>query len=67
VFKAFQKESRRQGLLQNNFEFSLITDDEKKLDARFLQDYIDGIVEKCPKSTVLFSAIAVSLGSKMPG
>lgn len=64
VFKAFQKESRRQGLLQNNYELSLITDDEKKLDARFLQDYIDGIVEKMPEKYSIVFRYSRVLGLK---
>lgn len=66
VFKAFQKKSRREGLIKNNYEFIDIVDDEKKLDARFLQDYIDGIVDKMPEKYSLVFRYSRELGLKNP-
>lgn len=64
VFKAFQKKSRRESLLKNHYEFAEVTDDEKKLDARFLQDYIDGIVEKMPEKCSIVFRYSRELGLK---
>jgi RNA polymerase sigma-70 factor (ECF subfamily) len=49
VFKNYQRESRRSKLAELNYPFNNITDDEEKLDAIFLREYIDGIVEKLPE------------------
>lgn len=64
VFKAFQKKSRREGLIKNNYEFIDVADDEKKLDARFLQDYIDGIVDKMPEKYSIVFRYSRELGLK---
>jgi len=49
IFKHYQKEKKRAALAQENYEFNETTDDEKKLDALFLKDYINGIVEQLPE------------------
>ena len=48
IYKYYQRESRRSELLRQNYEFSDLTQDEEKLDAMFLQEYINGIVEEMP-------------------
>lgn len=48
IYKYYQRESRRSELLRMNYEFSDLTQDEEKLDALFLQEYINGIVEEMP-------------------
>ena len=49
VYHHYQKEQRRSELARKNFEYETITKDEDKLDARFLQQYIDGMVEELPE------------------
>lgn len=49
IFKHYQKEKKRAALAQENYEFNETTDDEKKLDALFLKDYISGVVEQLPE------------------
>jgi RNA polymerase sigma factor (sigma-70 family) len=48
IYKYYQRENRRSELLRLNYEFSEQTHDEEKLDALFLQEYINGIVEEMP-------------------
>jgi RNA polymerase sigma-70 factor (family 1) len=45
VFKHYQKQQRRSELAKENYQFDELVSDEEKLDARFLQDFINGIVE----------------------
>ncbi|MES2063509.1 MAG: sigma-70 family RNA polymerase sigma factor [Bacteroidota bacterium] len=49
VFKNYRKEHRRSKLAEVNYQFSDICLDEEKLDALFLKEYIDGIVENMPE------------------
>jgi len=49
VFKHYQKETRRAELAKVNYAFEDICLDEQKIDAAFLQDFIDGVVEQMPK------------------
>ena len=49
VFKNYRKEQRRSKLAEMNYNFSDISLDEEKLDALFLKEYIDGVVEKLPE------------------
>lgn len=48
IYKYYQRESRRSELLRLNYEFSELSQDEEKLDALFLEEYINGIVEEMP-------------------
>jgi RNA polymerase sigma-70 factor (family 1) len=48
IYKYYQRESRRSELLRLNYEVNAQTQDEEKLDALFLQEYINGIVEDMP-------------------
>ena len=49
IFKNYQKAQRRRALAEANYEFDEISDDEAKLDALFLKEYINGIVEEMPE------------------
>jgi RNA polymerase sigma-70 factor (family 1) len=49
VFKHYQREHRRAQLASANYTFSAIANDEEVLDALFLKEYIDGIVEQLPE------------------
>jgi len=49
IFKDYQKRQRRKALIEANYEFDEAIDDESKLDALFLKEYIDGIVEEMPE------------------
>ncbi len=53
VFKYHQREQRRAKLAIDNYEFNEISHDEEKLDALFLKEYIDGIVEQLPEKCQL--------------
>lgn len=48
IFKYYQKEKKRTALALEHYEFNEVSDDDKKLDALFLNDYINGIVEQLP-------------------
>ncbi|MFC3199138.1 sigma-70 family RNA polymerase sigma factor [Parapedobacter deserti] len=49
VFKHYQKEQHRQRLVDNRLAYDGASDDESKLDALFLQEYIAGLVEQMPE------------------
>jgi len=53
LFQHFQKEQRRTGLAKENYIFSELSDDDEKLDALFLKEYINGIVEEMPEKCKL--------------
>jgi RNA polymerase sigma-70 factor (ECF subfamily) len=48
IYKYHQRESRRSELLRLHYEFTDLSQDEEKLDALFLEEYINGIVEEMP-------------------
>jgi RNA polymerase sigma-70 factor (ECF subfamily) len=49
IYHYYQKEQRRSELAQRNLNFETVAYTEDKLDARFLQQYIDEIVEELPE------------------
>ncbi|MES2456076.1 MAG: sigma-70 family RNA polymerase sigma factor [Bacteroidota bacterium] len=49
IFKYYQREHRRAHLARNNYTFAEVTNDEEMLDAHFLKEYINGIVEQLPE------------------
>lgn len=53
VFKHYRKQKRREKLAETNFVFSELSLDEEKLDALFLKEYIDGVVESLPEKCKL--------------
>jgi len=64
VFKQHQKEYRRSLLLQQNYIFDDISLEEEKIDARFLSDFINGIVENMPERCRLVFHCSRNLGFK---
>jgi len=64
VYKYYQKEQRRSGLALQNYEYETIVNDEDKLDAIFLQEYVNGIVEKMPEKCRLVFGYSRNLGMK---
>ena len=56
VFKAIARDRRRRDLLRTNQKNLYAADIEDKLDARFLQEYLHGAVEKLPeKARLIFT------------
>lgn len=53
LFQYLQKEQRRFMLVKENYTFSELADDDEKLTALFLKEYIDGIVEEMPEKCKL--------------
>ena len=49
IYHYYQKEQRRSELAQQNLDLETLAYTEDKLDARFLQQYIDSIVEELPE------------------
>lgn len=49
IFKYYQKIQHRKQLALQNYEFKESSYDEDKLDALFLKEYINGIVEQLPE------------------
>ncbi|MCR8560676.1 sigma-70 family RNA polymerase sigma factor [Mucilaginibacter sp. BJC16-A38] len=64
VFKNYRKEQRRTKLAEMNFDFNDVSLDEEKLDALFLQEYINGIVEDLPEKCRLVFKYSRQLGMK---
>ena len=53
VFKAITRNKRRQDLLQGQLRAERDQETEEKLDARFLKDFLEGVVEKLPEKARL--------------
>jgi RNA polymerase sigma-70 factor (ECF subfamily) len=64
IYKYYQRESRRTALSRLNYEFNELTHDEEKLDALFLQEYINGIVEEMPERCRLVFRYSREMGMK---
>lgn len=64
IYKYYQRESRRIELSRLNYEFNELTHDEEKLDALFLQEYINGIVEEMPERCRLVFRYSREMGMK---
>ncbi|SDT33988.1 RNA polymerase sigma-70 factor, ECF subfamily [Mucilaginibacter mallensis] len=64
VFDHYRKDLRRSKLAERNFNFSDICFDEERLDALFLQEYINGIVEELPEKCKLVFNYSRHLGMK---
>ena len=52
------------GLLGQNYEFDDLTNDEAKLDALFLKEYINGIVEEMPEKCRMVFRCSREIGMK---
>ncbi|MEJ2883274.1 sigma-70 family RNA polymerase sigma factor [Pedobacter sp. GR22-6] len=64
LFQYYQKEQRRVELAKANYLFSELNDEEEKLDALFLKEYINGIVEEMPEKCKLVFRYSRELGLK---
>jgi len=64
LFKYHQKEYRRAELTRENYVFDETCHDESGLDAIFLQEYINGIVEEMPEKCRLVFKYSRDLGLK---
>ncbi|GGA96354.1 RNA polymerase sigma-70 factor [Mucilaginibacter rubeus] len=64
VFKYYQKEQRRSELAKENYLYNDISLDEEKLDARFLEEFINGIVEEMPEKCRLVFRCSRTQGLK---
>lgn len=49
VFKHIGRQRRRLQIVKDNFEKWSVNDDEEKIYARFLKEYVEGIVEQLPE------------------
>jgi len=64
IFKYYQKEYRRAALARENYVFEEASLGEPGLDAVFLREYIDGIVEEMPEKCRLVFKYSRDLGLK---
>ncbi len=64
IFDQYKKEQRRNSLAKQYYVYEDICLDEQKLDARFLQDIINGIVEEMPEKCRLVFHYSRNLGLK---
>lgn len=49
LFRHYQKEQRRTALAKENYLFEELNNEEDRLDALFLEEYINGLVEQMPE------------------
>jgi len=66
VFKHYQREQRRLQLAIANYTYTDIVLEEEKLDALFLKEYINGIVEEMPEKCKLVFRMSRDEGMKNP-
>ncbi len=64
IFKHYQKESRRSALLNQNYQFDELSNDQDNLDALFLKEYINGIVEEMPEKCRIVFRHSRDMGMK---
>ena len=64
IFKNYQRENRRNQLAKQNYNYQAVVDEEEKLDALFLQEYINNIVEELPEKCKLVFKYSRELGMK---
>lgn len=64
IYKYYQKEQRRASLAEQNYQFETIVNGEDKLDALFLQEYVNDIVEKMPEKCRLVFGYSRDMGMK---
>lgn len=62
IFSHYQKEQRRMNLARQFYDYEDIHFDQQQLDARFLQDIINGIVEEMPEKCRLVFHYSRNLG-----
>lgn len=66
IFKKHQRQRRRLELEQTAYKVQLISEDEHEIDARFLQEYINGIVEQLPEKCQLVFRYSREAGLNIP-
>jgi len=66
IFKHYQREQRRSQLAIANYVYADIALEEEKLDALFLKEYINGIVEEMPEKCRLVFRMSRDQGMKNP-
>lgn len=64
LFQHYQKEQRRTELAKANYVFTELSDEEERLDALFLKEYINGVVEEMPEKCRLVFRYSRDLGLK---
>jgi RNA polymerase sigma-70 factor (family 1) len=62
IFKYYQKERRRTELAQKNYVFEDLSNEEDRLDALFLSEYINNIVEVMPEKCKLVFRYSRDMG-----
>ncbi|WP_316839698.1 RNA polymerase sigma-70 factor [Pedobacter gandavensis] len=66
IFKSIHQEKRRAELAILNYQTELVALDEEKIQAKFLQEYIDGIVEQLPEKCKLVFKYSRHEGLSIP-
>jgi RNA polymerase sigma-70 factor (family 1) len=66
VFTRNQQQKRREELTMLNYQTELVALDEEKIHAKFLQEYIDGIVEQLPEKCRLVFKYSRNDGLSIP-
>ncbi|NQX38369.1 RNA polymerase sigma-70 factor, ECF subfamily [Pedobacter steynii] len=66
VFKSIHQQKRREELTMLNYQTELVALDEEKIHAKFLQEYIDGIVEQLPEKCRLVFKYSRNDGLSIP-
>lgn len=66
VFKSLHQQKRREELALQNYQVEHISLDEEKIQAKFLQEYIDGIVEQLPEKCKLVFKLSRMEGMSIP-
>ena len=64
ILENYRKQKRRDKIRQLNFLFADIVNEEEKLDAQFLTEYINGIVEELPEKCKLTFKYSREMGLK---
>lgn len=64
IFKYYQRLNRRTELVKQNYHVPEFTNDEEQLDALFLKEYINGIVEAMPEKCRLVFVYSREKGMK---
>jgi RNA polymerase sigma-70 factor (family 1) len=66
IFKSIHQQKRREELAMLNYQTELVALDEEKIHAKFLQEYIDGIVEQLPEKCRLVFKYSRNDGLSIP-
>lgn len=66
IFKQHQRQRRRIEIEQSEYKVQLLSEDEDEIDARFLKEYINGIVEQLPEKCQLVFRYSRESGLNIP-